>query len=67
LSYTVKSPTSIIYNTTTVAGTYVARTIHVEALQVPPYAVYSVPWYGKDNNCGGVIAVNEYSVITKIV
>jgi carboxy-cis,cis-muconate cyclase len=67
LSYTIKSPTSIIYNTTTVAGTCGGKTIHVEALQVPPYTVYGVPWYGKDNNCGGVMAVDEQGVIIKTV
>ncbi|KAF2670401.1 3-carboxy-cis,cis-mucoante lactonizing enzyme [Microthyrium microscopicum] len=67
LSYAVTSPTSIKYKTTTVAGTCAARTIHVDALQVPPYTVYGVPWYGADNNCGGVMAVDDQGVIVKSV
>jgi carboxy-cis,cis-muconate cyclase len=50
-----------------VAGTCTTKTIHVEALQVPPYTVYGVPWYGKDNSCGGVMAVDENGVIVKTI
>lgn len=59
VSYAVGSDGSLTYDTTTVAGTCVARTIHVEASPVEPYAVYGVPWYGEDNDCGGVMDVDS--------
>jgi carboxy-cis,cis-muconate cyclase len=59
VSYTVGDDGSLTHDTTTVAGSCVAKTIHVEASPVEPYGVYGVPWYGEDNNCGGAMDVND--------
>lgn len=62
VSYTIEdgsNGTSIIYNTTTPAGSCDTTAVHVEALPEDPYTVYAVS-YG--DFCGGVAAVDALGV-----